>query len=39
MELTVADQRVLMFNDQLSADEAMAMAWEKPSMPQPISAP
>ena len=29
MELTVADQRVLMFNDQLSADEAMAMAWEK----------
>jgi len=29
MELTVADQRVLVFNDQISFDEAQKLAWGK----------
>ena len=29
MEITVADQRILLFEDQISADEAQKKAWEK----------
>ena len=29
MEITVADQRILLFEDQISADDAQKKAWEK----------